>query len=200
MAWLAALLLCAAFAFGAPAPSVDDILAEARAAQATGPLAALALLESGAAALPSPPPADAARVYDALGDLLSQLHRPQEALLAHLRAKATRGAAATLAQSLLSHSALATDYRMLHRFNESVTELVAAQTEARRAGVRDNSVIAPLILMESVTLECAGDAVSALQRFEMAKRLVPSRWGLPLPSLSDVVGTVCDCVCLTACE
>lgn len=96
------------------ASTISSALEKASALRRTSPHSAAAALEAVIAGSRATDPA-LAPVWDALGDTYSFLHRPEEALEAHTAARVARADADDFATTMLSHAAVTTDLRMLHR-------------------------------------------------------------------------------------
>jgi hypothetical protein len=125
------------------------------------------LLETGSKGQP----ARLSEAWDRLGDIAQRSHQPLQALEYHSRARSLRPSPVPWKTELNSLAATSTDHRMLQQFDSAIVDIQRAQQLAYTYAQQDHRLVSTLVDMESVILDCAGDAALALQRFEAAARL-----------------------------
>lgn len=150
---------------------VTKVIQDAEVLKYSDPLQALEVLRSAATAVKAArntPAADTIALFTALGDMQVYMHRPGDALLAHQSARVAIDKS-DFSSRVSSHASMATDLRMLQRYADALHEVREAEELAKTRP----AVLASLLHLESVILECSGDEGMALLRFEAARKLRP---------------------------
>jgi hypothetical protein len=111
-----------------------------------------------------------ALLLDEVGDLHAGMHNFKAAAKAHLKSlkmKRQSPIESNVGGLILTAASLATDYKMTFRYGKALKVLA----EAQRVPHLPTNVEAILFRQESNILDCKGDTVSALHRFEHAQQM-----------------------------
>jgi hypothetical protein len=113
---------------------------------------------------------DTALLLDEIGDLHARMHNYKAASKAHLKSLKLKRLPSVKSDAgglILTAASLATDYKMTFRYGKALKILA----EAQRVSQLPPKVEALLFRQEANILDCKGDTISALHRFEHAQKL-----------------------------